>query len=167
MFQDRDFHFCLLISQQGLCVPLSFPNLTMLYRYIYIKEHKKNKKNLQSSDQIPRSLVLTPREKKTKNPGSPHYASSPSFIIPSFCLSDLGIYLPGLAGEGPHPEAAWPRCNGGENAIVPCSCFARGTKNTLSLSLLNLRLCSGPAASPNGRLAKNKKIQNRRGGESK
>lgn len=102
MLQEEDFHFCLLISQQGLCGPsshlsLSFPNPNIL--------HKKKR----ASDKKPPILRPNPSYTGLTLRGKlAHCAPSFRFSFP-LSLPGPGIYLPRPAREGPLRETATAR----------------------------------------------------------
>lgn len=136
-----------------------------------MKEHQIKKKNLQSSDQIPRSLVFTQRgEEKTKQKTPALHITLPPLRL-SFPLSvspTSEFIYPGRLAKALIQSRPGPGVMEGKMPLfrVPVSLEVRKALPR-SLSLLQLRLCFGPVASPNGRLVKNSKKQNRRGGESK
>lgn len=128
MLQEEDFHFCLVISQQGLCGPsshlsLSFPNPTIL--------HQKKKR---ASDKKPPILSPNPSYTGLTVRGKlAHCAPSFHFSFPLSLPGTRNLFTQ-TSERRPYSRdcnnQAW--CNGGENTIVPCSCFAHGTKTPLS-----------------------------------
>lgn len=97
-------------------VPSPFPYLSILHK------NETRIKSLQSSDQIPLMLVLL-------RGGETGLLVSPLSSFP-VSLSGPGIYFLRPSERRPSSRDcnSQPWCNGGENAIVPCSCFAPGTK---------------------------------------
>lgn len=119
MWQEKDFHFCLLISQQGFCGPPSHPSLSSPNPNI-LHEKEPQIKSLQSSHQIPVTLVLL---------SGGNWLTG---LLTSFSFWSRHLFTQTCRRRPSSRDCniqAW--CNGGENAIFPCSCFARGTKTLL------------------------------------
>lgn len=126
MLQEEDFHFCLLISQQGLYGPpplhlsLSFPESEHTL-YIYKKKEP----------QIKKPPILRPNPSHTgfySEGGNRLTTCSLSFVYHSLFFSLAPEFIYPDQPEKALFQRLQARCNGGENAIVPCSCFAQGTE---------------------------------------